>query len=305
MQEGKMVNDADALRAVCEQRDRAFDAIDRLVGAFWSAHHNGAFDAEDKGEGHRCSCGYGIQSVFGGCSNFDKDGCRGWDCPMGFHHRVMYEKVRAATEVIRERLAERRPFDLSRIPQYDAKKTYRCNFRWFAKMLLCFFTEFRCVETYTQERTKEFADAYSRLLRIGLANYGVILPDDLFDNCSKMKYVEGSPEAEALTNALKGFVEECGKKYVASGDMELKGDLLLERMANDADFTLYWLVSQALLFMGDFSFGKDYPGADVGVYLDYIHYLRQVCARVMGCRQNDFDIIMAMNDTDDEGLEII
>ena len=148
------------LRSVCEQRDRAWEMIDTLISAFWSAHHNGAFEAEDQryltdkdgkailgGTGehkpYRCSAGRSLIDVFHGCDIFDSDRCRGFDCPMGFHHRYLYEKVRDAAAVLKEPRAERVPFDLSRIPQFDKDCAYTITPQWYARLFLAFFSDYR------------------------------------------------------------------------------------------------------------------------------------------------------------------
>ena len=304
-----------ALRAVCEQRDRAWSKLDDCISAFWSAHYNHAFDNEDEEENtkkldengkpttYRCSAGRSLRDCFHGCNIFDDEeaGCKGYDCPMGFHHRNLYEKIDAATEEIQSRKAERNPFDLSRIPEYDSRATYHVKSCWFAKMLLCFFTEYRCGKKYTEERCKEFGDAYLRLVRIGLANYGVKIPDDAFTKEGKDKYGEGTEAGNALMDQMKGFVGTYGWKYIDSKDMELEGEALVKRMVDDEAFRMYWLIAEAMTWLGEFAFDHDYPGADLGVYQDRIGYLKWVCSHIIGC-DNDFDVVMAMNDTSNDGL---
>jgi len=306
------------LRAVCEQRDRANRVIGKLVDAFWSAHYNHAFDSEDE-EDHkkeldengrpkpyRCSAGRSLRDCFKGCDLFDKEGvCKGYDCPMGYHHRRLYEFVREANDFLDEPAAELNKFDLSRIPKWSPSCGYKVTAKWYAKMLLSFFVAFRLGENYGNDEWKMWSDAYTNLLRIGLANYGIALPEDL-KGLDKKDLNDISPEAARVFGEIKKFVED-RKELVRRIEEYEHGDPdeFDKALVADEDLAMFYLLQNAIIFMGDFAFGKDYPSCDLGVYGDYIAALKYRCVSILGLPRNNFDIIKFLNDTDDKGLTIL
>lgn len=290
------------LRSVCEQRDRAWVMIDSLVSAFWSAHHNGAFEAEDSryvkdSEGnpvtgivgerkpYRCSAGRSLFDVSHGCDIFDSDRCRGFDCPMGFHHRYLYDKVRAATEFLRERRAERVPFDLSRIPSFDKNLTYTITPQWYARLFLAFFSDYRFDGDYTQEQSRAYGEAYYRLCRFALSQFGVTLPDDYTTFLADKEV-----PSEALVD-LDPLIAKYGDLDTVESDPEFDG-----KVSSTPGFSMYWLTMESFILLCEYRFGKEFPGGDLGVYADAVYAISRRCVSILGLPPNDFDLIMNLND---------
>ena len=315
------------LRDVCRQRDEARKALGDLVDRFWSAHYNHAFDAEDKtqtkvtcpdgtektGE-YMCSAGKSLRDVFRGCSLYDTDKCRGHDCAMGFHHRLMYESVRKANEVLECRRAELKPFDYSRIPPFDEEQgsSYDFTSRWYARMLLCFLNSFRVDEKLTKERAAEAQSALYRLLRIGLSKYGLSFPTE-----KEITRYESMKDESGLTQEERARLEGIGKsiaEFFAAKGTRFEGKLgpngdaggdLTKLLAGDEEFACRWLVSQVFIIVHDYNVGGDYPGCDLGVYAEAFGEIKHHCALVMKMLDTtELDIAMNLNDTtlDWEGL---
>lgn len=314
------------LRDVCRQRDEARKALGDLVDRFWFAHYNHAFDAEDKtqtkvtcpdgtektGE-YMCSAGKSLRDIFHGCSLYDTDKCRGHDCPMGFHHRLMYESVRKANEVLECRRAELKSFDYARIPPFDADSgsSYDFTSKWYARMLLCFLNSFRVGEKLTEERAAEAQSALYRLLRIGLSRYGLGFPsDEDIARYESLKDERGlSPEElsrlEGIGNAISGFIEAKGTRFEGMLGPHAECPALPKLLANDEDFACRWLVVETLTIVHDYNVGGDYPGADLEVYAAAFGETKHYCALVMQMLDTtEFDVAMNLNDTslDWEGL---
>ena len=290
------------LRSVCEQRDRAWEMIDTLISAFWSAHHNGAFEAEDQryltdkdgkailgGTGehkpYRCSAGRSLIDVFHGCDIFDSDRCRGFDCPLGFHHRYLYEKVRDAAAVLKEPRAERVPFDLSRIPQFDKDCAYTITPQWYARLFLAFFSDYRFGGDYTKDKGRAYGEAYYRLCRFALSQFGVSLPDD-YDTFLSDREVP----SEALVD-LDPLIAKYGDLDTVESDPEFES-----KVRATPGFSMYWLTMESFILLCEYRFGKDYPDEDMGVYADAVYAISRRCVSILGLPPNDFDLIMNLND---------
>ena len=309
----------ETLRKVCEQRDRAHRCIGELVDSFWSAHYNHAFDSEDEEEDtkkldengkpttYRCSAGRSLRDCFHGCNIFDdkEAGCKGYDCPMGYYHRRMYEFVRKADDVLDEPAAELKKFDLSRIPKWSSSYGYKVTSKWYAKMLLSFFIAFKMGENYTKKEWEQWSDAFTNLLRIGLANYGIALPKDL-KGLEKEDMNDLSPNAARVLGEIKRFIES-RKELIERIEKYEHGDpdVFDKALVADEELAMFYLLQNTIIFMGDFAFGKDYPSCDLGVYGDYISSLKYRCVSILGLPRNNFDIIKFLNDTNDKGLTIL
>lgn len=290
------------LISVCEQRDRAWAMIDALISAFWSAHHNGAFEAEDQryltgkdgkvilggiGERkpYRCSAGRSLIDVFHGCDIFDSDRCRGFDCPMGFHHRYLYEKVRDASAVLKEPRAERVPFDLSRIPQFDKDCSYTITPQWYARLFLAFFADYRFGGDYSKDQARAYGEAYYRLCRFALSQFGVSLPDDYGTFLT-----DGEVPSEALAD-LDPLIAKYGDLDTVESDPEFE-----RKVSATPGFSMYWLTMESFILLCEYCFGKDYPDEDMGVYADAVYAISRRCVSILGLPPNDFDLIMNLND---------
>lgn len=296
------------LKAVCEQRDRAREALANLVDSFWSAHYNHAFDAEDteedkkekdengKPKTYRCAAGRSLRDCFKGCNLFDKEGvCKGYDCPMGFHHRRMYERVREANEVLDERSAEFKPFDLDRIPQYDKTKKYEVTAEWYARMCLMFFNGFSLTKEYTKEQCEKMGEAASNLACIGLATFGVHFPVECAnDEKNGKKVSEDDPRIVEWNESMKPLIEKFSDR---DAKVEKKGLAdCLELFTGDEEYARWYIVKQSVTFLGEYAFGRDYPSADLGVYGDVLDCLKWVCAKVCGLPEENFAVIQNLND---------
>lgn len=290
------------LRSVCEQRDRAWAMIDDLVAAFWSAHHNGAFEAEDSryetdGKGvpitgtlgerrqYRCSAGKSLRDLFNGCDLFNTDKCEGHDCPMGFFHRHLYEKVAAAASLLKERRAERVPFDLSRIPQFDKDCAYTITPQWYARLFLAFFADYRFGGDYSKDQARAYGEAYYRLCRFALSQFGVSLPDDY-----STFLTDGEVPSEALAD-LDPLIAKYGDLDTVESDPEFE-----RKVSATPGFSMYWLTMESFILLCEYRFGKDYPDEDMGVYADAVCAISRRCVSILGLPTNDFDLIMNLND---------
>lgn len=302
------MNDLETLKFVCEQRDCLKEALANLVDAFWSAHYNHTFDSEDRREDpkekdengkpktYRCSAGRSLRDCFRGCDLFDKKGvCKGYDCPMGFHHRHIYERVREAHKVLDERSAEFKPFDIDRIPKYDATKTYEITAAWYARMCLMFFNGFSLSKEYNKETSKKLGNAAQNLVSIGLASFGLHCPLDCVEDEKNGKKVSpDDPRIIAWHESMKPLIDKFGDR---ESQIEKNGLMnCIDLFTNDKEFARWYIVRQSLVFLGEYAFGHDYPSADLGVYHDVLGGLTWVCARVCGFQENNFDIIQNLND---------
>ena len=303
--------DRKTLEEVCKQRDRAFDALANLVETFWDAHHNHAFDAEDKRDGkdRTCSQGKTLMDCWNGCELFDKDGCKEHTCPMGFNHRKMYKQVLAANDVLTENIAEREHFDLNRIPQYFPDRQYEVSVRWFARMALMLFTEYSFAkQDMTKEKALAFEKALFTLINIGLANFGIVTPPDEIWKLRECKKLEEDEDNEVI----KAYSEQVGEKlkdYIARLEDIEKFEVseIMTCLKNDNKLALAFLIKECMLIMGEFGFGKEYPGADVAVYEGVFSELKYLCVELCGFDRNDkFAMIQNENDTslDDTGIRI-
>ena len=309
-----MARSEEMFRAVCEQRDQMMKVVYDLVDAFWSAHHNQAFKAEDEEHGQKrvCSAGKNINSVFGGCELINTDKCKGYDCPMGFHHRRMYERVIVAEKFIQENLAERIPLDFSRIPTYDPNKKYEVSSRWYARMLLLLFVEYSFTQEMTKEKARQFSYAIMSLICIGLNSYkGIVSPfatliECLGKSCEEQKAIiedhpEIKPYIESFAGVRESIVEKAAK--LVEGGLEPFCDLISGgKLDNQSIFE--YLLGVAMTIHMDFEFDHDYPGADKAVYNDVFSALKAVCIAVLGFKSEErFDIIQNLNNNtiDDVG----
>ena len=290
------------LKEVCAQRDRMSDALDRLIGAFWSAHYNGAFDAEDTkkdkdGKEYRCSAGKSLNNVFHGCDKFGTEECKGFDCPMGYHHHHLYELVQKGTDALHEPKAEYDGLDIARIPEYDPGYDYVVEPSWFARMALMFFYEFRLSADYTEDGLRKFDRALWSLMFIGLAALGYKSPvrlDDLTNEC-----VPDEPKYATFREGLEKVLTK-GKETSVTAGKEGR-DWLRNFLSSNSMDVLEYLVAKVVLFRLEFEFGHEYPGADMGVYSDVAAEIKWLCATKLGF-SNDFDAIQNMNDT---GLDTV
>lgn len=308
----------ETLKAVCEQRDRAMTALANLVDSFWSAHYNHAFDAEDteedkkekdengKPKTYRCAAGRSLRDCFKGCNLFDKEGvCKGYDCPMGFHHRRMYERVREANGVLDERAAEFVPLDLDRIPKYDKEKKYEVTAAWFARMCLMFFNGFSLNKEYTKEQCEKMGEAASNLACIGLATFGLHFPVECANDEKNGKEVSADdPRIVEWNESMKPLIEKFADR---DAKVEKKGLVdCLELFTGDEEYARWYIVKQSVTFLGEYAFGHDYPSADLGVYGDVLGGLKWVCREVCGLPEENFAIIQNLNDVslDAEGFTV-
>ena len=301
-----------AMKAVCEQRDRAREALGRLVDKFWSAHYNHTFDAEDtryvkkngeiekdengRKKEYRCSAGRSLMDCFYGCDLFDKEVCKGHDCPMGFNHRLMYECVREANEVLDERSAEFKPFDLERIPEYDMRKRYNVTAAWYARMCLMFFNSFSIHKDYGDEQTRRMRDAAVSLVSIGLSKFGVHFP--IGDVLADMNGVKEIDETAKGVQQFRSELKTVGDRYADREKAVARkgGDEAMAVILSDMDYALYHIVIESLAFIEEFTFGHDYPSADLGVYSDALSALKYKCVKVAKLPEDKFDLIQNMND---------
>ena len=300
-----------AMKAVCEQRDRAREALGRLVDKFWSAHYNHAFDAEDtqyvekdgeiekdengRKKEYRCSAGRSLMNCFHGCDLFDTEVCKGHDCPMGFHHRLMYECVREANEVLDERSAEFKPFDLDRIPQYDESRRYNVTAAWYARMCLMFLNGFSVFKKYDGKQSERLGEAAHRLVCIGLAHFGLRVPIECAEEERNGKRIKEDDErlvkfAETMKPIQQRFADK--DKEVERKGLQDGIDIIM----SDNDYALWYVVHESLAFLCEFAFGHGYPSADLGVYGDVVNSLKWVCVKVAKLSEDKFDLIQNMND---------
>ena len=295
-------------RAVCNQRDQMMKIICNLVDAFWSAHHNHAFKADDErhGQNRVCSAGKNINSVFKGCELINTDKCKGFDCPMGVYHRRMYERVVEAEKSLEENLAERIPLDFSRIPTYDPSKKYEVSARWFARMLLLLFTEYSFTSEITKEKSEQFTNAFLSLGSIGLNSYnGIVTPIDSLKEC--LSKAETDTDIEDLiknNHEIKEFLESVVKTCDA---LEKKShifkcgykpfcDSILNGLVNNK-IIFEWLLAETIIIQFEFKFDHYYCGADKAVYEDIFSMLKAVCVATLGYKQEEkFEIIQNLND---------
>ena len=284
------------LKSVCKQRDRALDAIGRLVDSFWSAHHNHAFDAEDEKGEHKCAAGKSISDCFNGCPDFDKEGvCKGFDCPMGFHHRRIYERVREAYDILDERPVEKKPFDLARVPMYDPKKTYEVSPQWYARMVLCFLNGFRLDEDKKDaERAVRLGDAAASLVCIGFASFGLRFPQEVFTMTGYEEVDENDPRIKQFKEQIVPFIEGYADKFKEITDAKI--DDREAAVRKDEKVAFAFILNQFLTFMGEFAFGRDYPSADLGIYSEVKNALKYDCVSLLRLPRESFDIIENIND---------
>ena len=302
----------ETLRGVCAQRDRAFRALAKMVDRFWAAHYNHAFAADDPAdkkdnEGktilHRCSAGKCYMDIFHGCDSFDKEGvCKEYDCPMGFHHRLFYKATLAAHEVLEEGLAEKKHFDLNRIPRFDLTKSYKVTPEWFARMELMFLNSFKIGEAYDEKQSEAYGDALSSLISIGLSSLGYQVPFDIKD----IRGIddENDQRMVSLKKNMEQFKAKYGDKLDAIQDIKIEErDKML---SEDSEFAMACLVDELCCFMFEYAFGHEYPGADCGVYNDIVAVRKHDCLVVMGIERNQFDIIKNVNDAalDADGFKV-
>lgn len=309
MSNNKVIKNAeDKLRKVCEQRDRAWSAIGRLIHTFWGAHYNHAFDAEDiqteekngKKEVYHCSAGRTLSSVFHGCDLFDNDEvCKGYDCPMGFHHREIYGAVRDASKVIDELRAEQDPFNLERIPKYDPDKKYKVTPKWFARMCFMFLNGFHVGAKYTAEESRRHGDALASLVCICLSSLGFEFPIDFLSLSEEDKNAlqEDDPRFVSFQKTFDRFHEMYDDKIKEFEDSDTEAQKKILK-CND-DFVLAIIVKNMLIVMCEYAFGHEYPGADLGVYQGYFDSVKFDCGVVMGFEEDEsnFSIIQNINDT--------
>lgn len=304
-----MARSEELLKAVCEQRDQMMNVVYNLVDAFWSAHNNHAFKADDEKYGQKrvCSAGKNINSIFGGCELINTDKCKGFDCPMGFDHRQMYERVIEAEKVMQENLAERIPLDFSRIPTYEPNKAYNVSARWFARMLLLMFTEYSFAADMNAEKVLQFTNAFLSLSSIGLNSYnGIVTPIDVVkEGLSKTEadtdiedFIKDNPgitEFVAITEKIRDALEEKTHILFKRGLKSFCDRILNGRVDNQSVFE--WLLEVAITIQLEFKFDHDYCGADKAVYNDIFSMLKAVCVATLGYkREEKFDIIQNLND---------
>ena len=297
----------ETLRKVCEQRDRAFAALENMRYRFWAAHYNDAFAAQDRREKvekdgtkkeYRCSAGKSLHSNFHGCDLFEKEGvCKAGDCPMGFHHYNCYAAAEEASKVLSERPAEFAHFDLSRIPDFDPSARYSVSARWYARMCLMFFNEFHIGEQYSNDRSDAFGKALVSLVGIGFSSLGVKFPVDfvteVINHNTDKCFADDDPHFLEYKETMKGFNEKYGANI-----RSMDGQKVFDRearLANNDDIALAFLVEATLTFLISFQIGHTYPGADLAVYAGTVEALRYDCVSVLGIGRNRFDLIENMN----------
>lgn len=301
----------ETLRDVCAQRDRAFRALEHLVDRFWAAHYNHAFAVEDKPDKkdengktivHRCSAGKSYMDIFHGCDSFLKKGvCKEFDCPMGFHHFHFYKAAEEAQRVLNEDFAEKKPFNLERIPRYGHAKRYSVSPQWFARMEYMFLLSLKLGEECDEARSRALGDALSSLVSIGLSTLGYQIPFDTFTDVPKN---EDDPRIVALKELLAPFNDKYGERLQQMENVKIEEyDRMLD---SDGEFALAYLVFNIMVFLGEYAFGHDYPGADLGVYGDVVQRMKHDCLVVMRIKRSQFDIIKNVNDAalDADGFKV-
>lgn len=301
-----MARSEEIFRAVCEQRDQMMKVVYKLVDAFWSAHHNQAFKADDEKPGQKrvCSAGKNINSIFAGCELINTDKCKGYDCPMGFHHRRMYERVIEAEKALDCNLAERIPFDFSRIPMYSSDKKYEVSVRWYARMLLLLFVEYSFTQEMTKEKARQFSYAIMSLCCIGLNSYkGIVSPFATIIEClgksdEELKaIIEAHPEITPYIESVAGVRESIDEKISKLIDRGLEPfcDLISGgKLDNQSIFE--YLLGETMTIQMEFDADHDYPGADKAVYDEVFSSLKAVCVAALGFKPEEkFDIVQNLN----------
>lgn len=255
----------DVLHALAIQRNELRNALAEVIDKIQSGAYNGMFREENPREDDdpkaKCEKGHTRDQVIWCCGRIckDCDGCRK-HCHLAFEEKRLFDEMRKATKLLRERDAEMPEITPESFPVYDPKKyVYETTDRWVVRNLYRFAVGYWLFADHESlENEKSWERAFDDLLTLALNHVGrngetyrtfvskinEYQEKGPYDKAKAEKLREEHPEVVALLSEAVDRIYAKKKEAV----------------------TVLYLVYHALTLRMDYQFGHKYPGGDMDVY---------------------------------------